>query len=75
MSAFLRTGFNENYNGGRYLLTQCFNVDLSPLPFAIDAKLSTEHIEPGKGHEHNTSKALQVMVRPNASEPPGVCSS
>ena len=70
----LRTDFNENYDPkwGRYLPTQHFN---------IDAKRTYEHVERGKGHEHNTwigtpgdsltkrKCSLQVCVRAEEKQP------
>ena len=80
----LRTGFHDNYDPkwGRFLSSQRLNVDQSPLPFAIDAKRTYEHVEAGKGHEHNTwistpgdgltkrQCSLQVCFRPVGKQPP-----
>lgn len=52
----IRTGFDDNYDTkwGRFLPIQRLNVDQSPLPFVMDVKRTYEHIQPGKGHSHNT---------------------
>ena len=44
----VKTGRCETYHPvyGGFVPTQRFNVDQSPLPFAIDTKKTYEHIEP-----------------------------
>ena len=81
----IRTGKRDNYDSkfGRYTTMQRFNVDQSPLPFAIDTKKTYERIEPrnpenrykkvwiqqpGSGLEKRQC-TLQVCFRPNGEQP------
>ena len=56
----MRTGVLDNYHPkwGRFLPAQRFNVDQSPLPFAIDVKKICEQIIPGS--KENQTKKIWV---------------
>ena len=81
----IKTGRNDKYDlkFGRFLPTQRFNVDQSPLPFAINTKTTYEHVEP-KNPENRHKKiwvsqpgsgldkrqcSLQVCFRPSGLQP------
>ena len=54
----IKTGRNDKYDlkFGRFLPTQRFNVDQSPLPFAINMKTTYEHVEPKNPENRHTKK-------------------
>ena len=81
----VRTGLNDNYDPkyGRFLPEQRFNVDQSPLPFAIDTKKTYEEVkpkdpenrhkkvwvqQPGSGLEKRQC-TLQICFRPTGTQP------
>ena len=41
-------------NGGTFAPHERFNVDQSPLRFAVNIKKTYDYVEPGKSSEHNT---------------------
>lgn len=81
----VKTGSSENYHPvyGSFVPAQRYNVDQSPLPFAIDTKKTYEHIEP-KNPENRNKKVwvsqpgaglekrqctLQICFRPEGQQP------
>ena len=78
----VRTGATENYDEkwGRFKPCQRFNVDQSPLPFAVDTKRTYEIVEPGSRYHKvwiaqpgsgldKRQCTLQVCFRPNGEQP------
>ena len=81
----VREGANDNFHPkwGRFVPSQRFNVEQSPLPFAMDVKRIYEHSE--KGNPENRTKkvwisqpqsgldkrqcSLQVCFRPEDTQP------
>ena len=55
----VKTGKGENYNPvyGGFMPSQRYNVDQSPLPFAIDTKKTYEQIRP-KDKENRNKKRI-----------------
>ena len=56
----VRKGANDNFHPkwGRFVPSQKFNVDQSPLPFAMDVKRTYEHLE--KGNPENRTKKVWI---------------
>ena len=81
----VRTGVLDNYHPkwGHFLPAQRFNVDQSPLPFAIDVKRTYEQIIPGSKENQNKKIwvsqpfsgankrqcSLNICFRPDGNQP------